>query len=136
MREALEKLREFHLKHRFPVDIWPGDDPKTDLVRVHLIAEEGVAEFALAIANRDIVKMADALGDLAYVLFGAAVTYGIPLEEVFDEIHRSNMTKAVRQEGDTRLRNKGHGYRAPDIDGVLAQHMPRVKELLKEMENR
>lgn len=121
MRKHIEMVREFHLKHGFPVEIQPGADPKTDLVRVHLIAEEGVAELALAIANRDRVGIADALGDLAYVLFGAAVTYGIPLQEVFEEIHRSNMTKAVRKEGDTRLRDKGASYIPADVAGTLAR---------------
>jgi predicted HAD superfamily Cof-like phosphohydrolase len=41
----------------------------------------------------DIVAAADALADLEYVSKGSAVTWGIPLSEVFDEVHRSNMTK-------------------------------------------
>lgn len=119
MRQHVEMVREFHKKHGFPVGIRPGDDPKTDLVRVHLIAEEGVAELALAIAERDIVKIADALADLQYVLFGAAVTYSIPIQEVFEEVHRSNMTKAIRKEGDTRLRDKGASYEPADVAGIL-----------------
>jgi predicted HAD superfamily Cof-like phosphohydrolase len=83
-----------------------------------LIAEE-LGELALAIANRDKVMIADALGDLIYVVFGAAVTYGIPLQQVFEEVHRSNMTKAVRQPDDIRLRNKGDSYQPPDIAGIL-----------------
>jgi predicted HAD superfamily Cof-like phosphohydrolase len=117
--DHVDMVRQFHLKPGFPVGVRPGDDPKTDLVWVHLIAEEGVAELALAIADRDPVRIADALGDLAYVLFGTAVTYGVPLREVFEEIHRSNMTKAVRAPGDTRLRDKGESYVPPDIKGVL-----------------
>lgn len=119
MREHVQMVREFHERHGFPVGVPIGSDPRTDMVRIHLIAEEGVAELALAIAERDRVKVADALADLAYVLFGTAVTYGIPLQEVFEEVHRSNMTKAVRRPGDTRLRDKGASYVPADVAGVL-----------------
>ncbi len=118
MHHQQAQVEEFHRKHSFPVGVEPGQDPKTDCVRLHLIAEE-LGELALAIGERDIVKIADALGDLAYVLLGAAVTYGIPLDAVFAEVHRSNMTKAVRDPKDTRLRSKGDSYRPPNIKQVL-----------------
>lgn len=119
MHEQQRQLEEFHRKHNFPIGITPGENQKTDLVRLHLIAEEGIAELALALAEQNIVKVADALGDLAYVTLGAAVTYGLPLEAIFDEVHKSNMTKAVRNPNDTRLRNKGDSYRSPNIEGIL-----------------
>ncbi len=115
-------VREFQVKHGFPLGLAVGEDPRTDLVRLHLVAEEGVAELALAIAERDRVKVADALADLLYVTLGAATTWGIPLAEVFDEVHRSNMTKAV---SDTRLRDKGATYEPADVAGVLATGGPR-----------
>lgn len=122
MEKCLAAVREFHLKHGFPAgSVRPGDCPQTDLVRLHLIGEE-LAELALALAERDPVRTADALGDLAYVVFGTAVAYGIPLAEVFEEVQRSNMTKAVRRPGDTRLRNKGEGYSPPDVAGVLTRY--------------
>jgi len=130
MRRQQEMIAEFHAKHRFPVGVNPGDNPQTDMVRVHLIAEE-LAELALAIANKNQVGVADALADLAYVVLGAAVTYNIPLEEVFQEVHRSNMTKAVRGDEDTRLRSKGAGYTPPDIAGVL--EAARRAQLVNEM---
>lgn len=118
MKIHLEMIRRFAVKHSFKTGISPGEDPATDLIRVHLIAEE-LGELSLALAEGDRVKVADALGDLAYVVLGAAVTYGIPLQEVFEEIHESNMTKAVRQQGDTRLRDKGNSYVPPDVARVL-----------------
>ncbi len=121
MNREIDMVREFQEKHGFPLGLEVGEDPRTDLVRLHLIAEEGVAELALALGERDRVKVADALADLAYVLFGAAATWGVPLQEVFDEVHRSNMTKAVRAPGDTRLRDKGATYEPADVAGVLAR---------------
>jgi predicted HAD superfamily Cof-like phosphohydrolase len=43
----------------------------------------------------DIVEIADALADIIYIACGTAVSYGIPLNRVFDEVHRSNMAKLV-----------------------------------------
>lgn len=90
------------------------------LMRAHLILEEA-AEVMHALAEGDEVKLADGLGDLDYVVHGAAVAFGIPLDEVGQEIHRSNMTKAVRTPGvdDPRLRNKGASYQPPNLKKVL-----------------
>lgn len=127
MNKHIEMVKRFQEKHGFPVGIGIGSDPKTDLVRVHLIGEEN-AEFALALAEKDPIKVADALGDLTYVVFGAAVVYGIPLQEVFEEIHFSNMTKAVRHPDDTRLRDKGESYRPANIPDALARGMSRKQK--------
>jgi predicted HAD superfamily Cof-like phosphohydrolase len=55
---------------------------------------EELDEYAAAAAADDVVAVADALADLAYVLYGTALVHGIPLDEVFEEVHRSNLTKA------------------------------------------
>ena len=90
------------------------------LMRAHLILEEA-SEVMRALAEKDDVMLADGLGDLDYVVHGAAVAFGIPLDEVGEEIHRSNMTKAVRTPGveDPRLRNKGASYQPPNLKKVL-----------------
>jgi NTP pyrophosphatase (non-canonical NTP hydrolase) len=111
-------VEEFMRKHGFPMGVEPGSLPPTDLVRIQGITEE-VAEYVDGVRLRDKVKMADALADLLYFAIGTAVTYGIPIEEVFAEVHRSNMTKAVKE---ARLRDKGEGYSPPDIAGVLRRH--------------
>lgn len=115
-------VRAFQDRHGFPSGLAPGDDPRTDMVRLHLIAEEGVAELALALGERDRVKVTDALADLLYVTLGAANTWDVPLAEAFDEVHRSNMTKAVRRPGDTRLRDKGDSYSPADLARVVREH--------------
>lgn len=122
MNAEIEMVREFFVKHSFPQNIEVGADPKTDLIRVHLIGEEGVAELALALAEKDKVRVADALADLLYVTLGAAIVYGIPLKEVFEEVHKSNMTKDVRDSRDSRIRNKGANYKPADIQAVLNRY--------------
>ena len=84
------------------------------LLRVQLHKEEG-AEFAEAAWRGDKVAMADALGDLLYVVLGSANVFGIDLTPVFDEIHRSNMTKHFND--DMRTRDKGE-YSPADLKFV------------------
>jgi predicted HAD superfamily Cof-like phosphohydrolase len=81
------------------VEVSPGADlPTLDVqdqvkeLRCALIEEEA-AEFRAAVEDGDIVAVADAIADLLYVVYGAALTFGIPAHAVFTEVHRSNMTK-------------------------------------------
>lgn len=89
------------------------------LYRVYLMLEE-LQEVVEALAQNDEVLLADALGDLKYVTVGTDITYGIPGQAVFDEIHKSNMTKIERDiTTNHRMRDKGPDYVPPDIAKVL-----------------
>jgi len=97
-------------------------DDKLLELRVKLIDEEAT-EFRDAAAARDLVGMADAIGDLLYVVLGAAVAMGIDSEAVFAEVHRSNMTK-LWPDGTVHRREDGKVLKPPtyspaDIKGVL-----------------
>lgn len=98
----------------------PSADIPTSLreTRIELLREEFEDEYVPAARSGDLVQIADALADMAYVIFGTAVTYGIPLDRVLDEVHRSNMTKSPNPSGGKFL--KGPSYSPPDIPGVLA----------------
>jgi predicted HAD superfamily Cof-like phosphohydrolase len=77
--------------------------PSLATLRARLIVEE-TGEFCDALVKGDIAEIADALADLQYVLLGAAVSFGIDLEPVWDAVHGANMEKfkqcACTQEGD------------------------------------
>jgi predicted HAD superfamily Cof-like phosphohydrolase len=98
------------------------DVPERKL-RFDLIEEE-FNELREALEADDIVEVADALGDIAYVVYGAAKTFGIPLDEVVDEIHRSNMSKLgedgkpIYRESDRKVL-KGENYFPPNIKAIL-----------------
>jgi predicted HAD superfamily Cof-like phosphohydrolase len=81
-------------------------------LRLGLIKEE-VQELADAISAHDLVAIADALGDIVYVTFGAALTFGVDLDAIIAEIHRSNMTKLGR-DGKPILRSDGKVLKGPD----------------------
>ena len=90
-------------------------------LRIKLLEEEFL-EYMQGEGKDDIVEIADALADLIYIACGTAVSYGIPLDKVFAEVHRSNMAKLVdgkvlrREDGKIQ---KPEGWTPPDIEGVL-----------------
>lgn len=88
-QQVLEFHQKFNVNHRGSPGLIPEDRSK---LRIKLIDEE-LTELKEAIAKNDIVGIADALADLNYVVMGTGVEYGIDLEVVGDEVHRSNMTK-------------------------------------------
>ncbi|MHA4894383.1 pyrophosphohydrolase domain-containing protein [Pedobacter sp. PWIIR3] len=94
----LNQVAEFHTTFKHPIKDKPGL-PSTDRcnLRVSLLAEE-LQELKQAIDDRNIVEIADALCDLQYVLSGAVLEFGLgeKFKELFDEVHRSNMSKACK----------------------------------------
>ena len=99
---------------------WP--DFSTRELRVDLIQEE-VDELVEAIANKDMVEIADALTDILYVVYGAGHAFGIDLDECFTEVHASNMSKCgddghpIKDENGKVM--KGPGFFAPDLESIL-----------------
>lgn len=70
-------------------------------LRRNLLLEE-FNEFLDGDDNDDIVDIADALGDMLYIIFGTALVYGIPLDKIFSEIHSSNMSKSCSTEEEAK----------------------------------
>jgi len=86
-------VREFHEKFNGPIASAPYQlGSANSISRLRLIVEE-LSELIEALDTGDIVKTADAIADLLYVVFGTAIAAGIPIDRVFSEVHASNMTK-------------------------------------------
>lgn len=93
MNKHQAMVLEFHKAFLSTIGSAPAfPDAKDVALRKNLINEEA-AEFCKASDDGDVVGIADALADLLYVVYGAAITYGIDIEPVFAEVHRSNMSK-------------------------------------------
>jgi len=97
-------------------------DQETAALRLELIAEE-LGELEEAIANKDLVEVADALTDILYVTYGAGHAFGLDLDECFKEVQRSNMSKLgldgkpiYRQDGKVL---KGPNFKEPDLKKTL-----------------
>lgn len=123
MNKEQAMVLEFHKHFHLPINDNPTIVSK-DLhyLRVGLIDEE-FKELKEAMNNEDIIKIADGLGDLLYVLHGTAITYGLDMESIFDEIHRSNMSKGnpevVRAPNGKIL--KGENWSPPNLSSLLKE---------------
>ena len=116
-------VKNFHLVFQQPIRNEPTLlSTEERMLRVGLIDEEA-DELHRALTTENLVGSADALGDLLYVTYGTAVQMGIPIDEVFAEIHRSNMTK-LDENGKPIFREdgkvlKGPNFQPPDLKGIL-----------------
>lgn len=126
MKNKLKAVEEFHKAFGLGVANAPVaklSDQKLKL-RFDLMAEEN-EEYLEAANNNDLVEVADALGDMLYILCGTILEHGLQfkIEEVFDEIQRSNMSKLgengkpiYREDGKVM---KGPNYFKPKIKSIL-----------------
>jgi predicted HAD superfamily Cof-like phosphohydrolase len=117
-------VADFHRAFNLPMRQSPSADVDKSLakLRVALLQEE-VGEFITASEKGDLVAIADALADIAYVVYGTALTYGIDLDSALREVHRSNMSK-LGNDGKPLIRDDGKvlksvRYFPPDIASVL-----------------
>jgi predicted HAD superfamily Cof-like phosphohydrolase len=124
----IKSVEEFHeifkIGNRYePTGTVPAEEA---MLRFNLLKEEN-EEYLEACKNGDVVEIADALGDLLYITFGTILRHGLQhkIEEVFDEIHRSNMSKLdangqpiFREDGKVM---KSERYFRPDIKSILGK---------------
>ena len=126
MQKQLNSVKEFHTAFK----IGHSETPKADLgedknrLRFNLMKEEN-EEYLEAVQNNDLIEIADALGDMLYILCGTIIEHGLQhkIEEVFDEIQRSNMSK-LGEDGSPIYREdgkvmKGPNYFKPDFSTIL-----------------
>lgn len=93
MTDEQRMVAEFHETFDIAVETVPRvPDEATRSLRVRLIQEE-FGELQEALGQRDAAAVAKELADLLYVVYGTAVSFGIDMEPVFREVHRSNMSK-------------------------------------------
>ena len=126
MKDKILAVKKFH--KAFKLDYL--DEPKADLgtdknkLRFNLMKEEN-EEYFEAANNNDMVEVADALGDMLYILCGTIIEHGMQykIDEIFSEIQNSNMSK-LGADGNPIYREdgkvlKGPNYFKPDIKGIL-----------------
>lgn len=101
--------------------------PRAEVGRLAInLIEEEFRELKKAHEHFDVVEVADGMADLIYVTVGMAIAYGIPLEEVFAEVHRTNMAKfpdgkVIRRPEDGKVL-KPEGWVPPDVAGILERY--------------
>ena len=124
--QIMNAVKEFHTSFGIDHKSEPTAalDEKTINLRHRLMAEEN-DEYLEAAKNNDLVQVADALGDKLYILCGTIISHGLQhkIVEVFEEIHRSNMSK-LDVNGKPIYREdrkvmKSELYFLPDIETIL-----------------
>jgi len=126
MKDKIEAVQRFHDAFK----IGYRTSPKANLgvsknqLRFNLMKEEN-EEYFEAAQNNDLVEVADALGDMLYILCGTIIEHGLQhkIEAVFEEIQRSNMSK-LGEDGQPIYREdgkvlKGPKYFKPNIESIL-----------------
>lgn len=121
MKTAQQQVKEFHAATGCYIGDKPHIPPAIPVRRLrHNLINEELYELLQAEAANDIVGVADALADLLYVVIGTCVAYGIDIAPVFEEVHRSNMTKTI--DGSFRVDGKylkGPNYEPANIAPIV-----------------
>lgn len=127
MQKQLNAVRDFHTAFGLGVSETPTGDlgEAKNVLRFNLMKEEN-EEYLEAVQNNDIIEIADALGDMLYILCGTILEHGLQhkIEEVFDEIQRSNMSK-LGEDGKPIYREDGKVLKGPNY------FKPCFEEILK-----
>lgn len=136
--ESLNQVAEFHKTFNAPLLESPAI-PSEDRckLRISLLQEE-LDELKQAINDKNFTEIADALCDLQYVLSGAVLEFGLGAKftELFDEVHRSNMSKAcaTQQEADETIAHYAglgvEAYAVPSA-GKINIHRSTDQKILK-----
>ena len=126
MKKYISAVTEFHKAFGLGIKDAPTAQLSAakNMLRFNLMKEEN-EEYLEAANNGDLVEVADALGDMLYILCGTIIEHGMQdkIVAVFDEIQRSNMSK-LGQDGKPIYREdgkvlKGPNYFKPDIAAML-----------------
>ena len=127
IEKPIDSVKKFH--NAFSIDI--SNKPTVDIpfdkieLRHKLMFEEN-QEYFEAAKNKDLIEVADALGDMLYILCGTILTHGMQhkIDEVFDAIQESNMSK-LGEDGKPIYREDGKVLKGPNY------FKPKIKEILK-----
>ena len=126
MKYKIKAVQEFHEAFGLGVQQSPVANLSVQKLKLRFdLMDEENQEYLEAAENNDLVEVADALGDMLYILCGTILEHGMQhkIEEVFNEIQRSNMSKLgadgkpiYREDGKVM---KGPNYFKPNIESIL-----------------
>lgn len=115
-----DMLKEFNLKFGYPVPESPGlITDQQRCLRLSLMYEE-LLELFDAMGKKDLLGIADGIGDLLYVVYGTAVEYGLNADAILAEVHRSNMTKKPGNYNTLGKLIKNKDYSPPNLHPYIA----------------
>jgi predicted HAD superfamily Cof-like phosphohydrolase len=125
MKKQLDSVEKFHVTFGQKNGKWPQPLEQSEYELRHRLMQEENDEYLEACEKNSLVEIADALGDQLYILCGTILKHGMQhiIEEVFDEIHASNMSK-VGEDGKAVMREdgkilKGPGFFKPNLSKFI-----------------
>lgn len=125
MMDPQAMVEEFHRKFEIAVGNGPSvPEEGTRQLRVRLIQEE-FEELKEAMATQDLAGVAKELADLLYVVYGTAVSYGVDMDPVFREVHRSNLSKVGGYKRADGKWVKPSSYSPAQVEPLLAAQSAR-----------
>ena len=130
IQDLTNKLIEFNKAFDIPYNTEPTNiDSKMVDLRFSLMFEEN-QEYHVAGTEKNLVEVADGLGDKLYILMGSIIAHGMQdvIIDVFNEIHRSNMTK-LDEDGKVKRREDGK------IMKPSTYERPNLKQFFKDESN-
>ncbi|MBC91443.1 MAG: hypothetical protein CMC67_04860 [Flavobacteriaceae bacterium] len=129
MEKPINSVKKFHDAFNIDVSVSPTVDLPLNKIKLRfkLMSEEN-KEYFEAAKNKDLIEIADALGDMLYILCGTILTHGMQdkIEEVFNAIQDSNMSK-LGEDGKPIYRKdgkvlKGPNYFKPNLKKIFREH--------------
>lgn len=122
MVNVFNDVKDFHKTFEQPIGEHPHFPNNAERGLRRKLLREEMNEYLDAEDEDNLVEVADALADIIYIAVGTAVHYGIPLEEIWKEVQRSNMAKlhdgrVVKNEWGKILKPKD--WTSPDVEGIL-----------------
>ncbi len=126
MQNQLKSVKIFHEVFGVKISNKPTLELSKDILKLrHSLMEEENNEYLKAVEEKNLIEVADALGDMLYILCGTILTHGFQnlIEDIFDEIQSSNMSK-LGDDGKPIYRNdgkvlKGPNYKKPNIKKII-----------------
>jgi len=116
MKKQLDSVKQFHETYKIGYSNKPLANlgVEKNMLRFKLMSEEN-EEYLDAANNNDMIEVADALGDMLYILCGTIIEHGMQdiIEPVFDEIQKSNMSK-LGEDGNPIFREDGKVMKGPN----------------------
>ena len=126
MKHQINSVKIFHEVYKLSYKDSPVADIGIDKINLRFkLMEEENQEYLEAAKNNDIIEVADALGDMLYILCGTIIEHGMQdkIEEIFDEIQKSNLSK-LGDDGKPIYRNDGKVMKGPNY------FKPKISEIL------
>lgn len=124
MKNEIKMVEDFHEAFSHPIHKAPKVLSSARATFRHTLLQEEVNELLKASISGNLIEVADGLADCLYILFGTAHEFGLAdkLPAIFEEVHRSNMSKLV--DGKPLYREDGkvlkpNGFRKPDLQDLV-----------------